>query len=414
MADRDVPPSEASDGAGAAADAGSPPEAPADAREQTPEPGSGGAPGSSMTGSAVRPPRRRLPPLSPRVALLGAAALLAGIVLWMGRGALGPFIVGALFVYLLDPIVERLNRRRVPRGLSILLTYLAAAIVIVEGLNLMLRPLVEQIRQFVADLPSNIQLVQAQLERLGAIYRGLELPPALKNAVDEWIAKFGQGDIGFDPSLLVPVVVATTGVLGALLAFLIVPVWAFYLLKDMPALRRSFDAALPPEWRDDVWAVVRIVDRVFGSWVRGQLFLGLAVGIATFAGLLLLGSFVDPIFTRFAVLLAVIAGILELLPIIGPIIAAVPAVLLAATAGLEPALAALILYTLIQQLENNLLVPKIQGDATDLHPSAVMFALVIGGAVAGLLGAILALPVAATARDVYRYLFRRLSVPVDA
>ena len=122
----------------------------------------------------------------------------------------------------------------------------------------------------------------------------------------------------------------------------------------------------------------------------------------------------DPVFGRFALLLALIAGVLELLPIIGPIIAAVPAILLAATAGPQAAIAALVLYVVVQQLENNLLVPKIQGDAVALHPSAVMFALVVGGAIGGLLGAILALPVSAAARDVFAYLFRRLSEPLLA
>ena len=123
----------------------------------------------------------------------------------------------------------------------------------------------------------------------------------------------------------------------------------------------------------------------------------------------MLSQLVDPVFGRYAVLLSVIAGVLELVPIIGPIIAAVPAVLLAATAGLEPVIAALVLYTLVQQVENNLLVPKIQGDAVELHPAAVIFAIIIGGSLAGLLGAILALPVTAAVRDVVRYLFRRLS-----
>jgi predicted PurR-regulated permease PerM len=130
--------------------------------------------------------------------------------------------------------------------------------------------------------------------------------------------------------------------------------------------------------------------------------------------LIVLSRVVDPVFGRYAVLLSVTAGILELLPIIGPIISAVPAVLIAATAGLEPVIAAIVLYTLVQQIENNLLVPKIQGNAVQLHPSAVMFALVIGGAIAGLLGAILALPITATARDIYRYLFRRLGDDASA
>ena len=101
---------------------------------------------------------------------------------------------------------------------------------------------------------------------------------------------------------------------------------------------------------------------------------------------------------------------LELVPIIGPIISAVPAVLLAATVGTgRRSWPRSLLYLLVQQVENNFLVPKIQGDAVQLHPAAVIFAIIIGGALAGLLGAILALPITAAFRDVVRYLFRRLS-----
>ena len=143
--------------------------------------------------------------------------------------------------------------------------------------------------------------------------------------------------------------------------------------------------------------------------MRGQLILGVVVGVFTFIGLLILSQLVDPIFGRYAVLLSIIAGVLELVPIIGPIISAVPAVLLAATAGPAAVIAALLLYTLVQQIENNFFVPKIQGDAIQLHPAAVIFAIIVGGALAGLIGAILALPMTAAFRDVVRYLFRRLS-----
>ncbi len=135
----------------------------------------------------------------------------------------------------------------------------------------------------------------------------------------------------------------------------------------------------------------------------------MAVGVFTFIGLTLVNQLVDPIFGRYAVLLSIIAGVLELVPIIGPIISAIPAVLLAATAGIGAVIAALVLYTLVQQIENSFLLPKIQGDAVQLYPSVVVFAIIIGGALAGLLGAILALPVTAAFRDVVRYLFRRLS-----
>jgi predicted PurR-regulated permease PerM len=210
---------------------------------------------------------------------------------------------------------------------------------------------------------------------------------------------------------------SVASLMTALLAYAVVPIFVFYILKDRPALSAAARSALPSEWRPDLEAIVRIVDRVFGRWVRGQLLLGLVVGLMTFLGLLVLGVVVDPVFSRFAVILAVSAGLLELLPIIGPIISAVPAVLLGATAGVPGIVAALLLYLGVQQLENNVLVPKIQGDATDLHPGIVLAAIVIGGAIAGFLGAILALPVTAAGRDVVRYLMRRTAaVPmaVDA
>ena len=201
--------------------------------------------------------------------------------------------------------------------------------------------------------------------------------------------------------------------IGAIFGYVILPVWVFYILKDRVSLAASFDRALPAAWRFDTMVVLRSVERVLSQWVRAQFVLGFSVGLVTFIGLLVLNRVVDPIFGRYAILLSVTAGILELLPIIGPIISAVPAVLLAATAGPDAVIAALILYTLVQQVENNFLVPKIQGDAVELHPAAVMFAIIIGGALGGLLGAILALPVAAAGRDVVRYLFRRVGPDDD-
>jgi predicted PurR-regulated permease PerM len=360
---------------------------------------------AAASDAAPRPPARIGSP-TPRVAMVLVGALVLGVVLYMGRDALSPFVVGLLLVYLLHPPIDRLHRFGVPRWIAILVVYVVVAWALYQAISLTIRPLVEQIRTFVDDLPGLL----AQLDQL---YHGLNLPPQLRTAIDEWIAGLSQGG-GIDPGVLLPVVNVTAGLVSSIFGYLIIPVWAFYLLKDRRELMAAADRSLPGDWRRDVWEVVAIVDRVFGQWIRGQLFLGVTVGVATFAGLMILNATIDPIFGRFALLLAISAGVLELLPIIGPIIAAVPAVLLALTAGPQAAIAALVLYFVIQQVENNLLVPKIQGDAVEMHPSAVMFSLVLGGAIAGLLGAILALPVTAAARDVYRYAFRRVSgIPPD-
>ena len=345
--------------------------------------------------------------------MLIVAAIVVGVLLWMARDAVRPFVVGLLLVYLLDPPVRWLTRLGLRRALAILLVYVVAILLIVEFINLTITPLVNELVNLLQDLPSLVTQLQAQVDRLSETYARLAIPDAVREWIDSMIASIGQGgpDDGpaIDPTALLPVLTGATSLLGAIFGYILLPVWVFYLLKDRVSLTEQFDRSLPAAWRFDAWAILRIVRRLFGQWVRAQLVLGVTVGVFTFVGLTVLSTLVDPVFGRYAVLLSVTAGILELLPIIGPIISAVPAVLLAATAGIEPVIAALVLYTLVQQIENNVLVPKIQGDAIEMHPALVMFAIVIGGGLAGLLGAILALPVAAAVRDVVRYLFRRLS-----
>jgi predicted PurR-regulated permease PerM len=356
---------------------------------------------------------RRFVPLSPRVALLIGSVVILAFVLAMAADSVRPFIIGLLFVYLLDPPVRWLVRLRIPRPLAILIVYVVVIVAIVEFLSLTLTPLLNEILRFVEDLPTLVDDLDTQLQRLSEAYARLQIPDAVREWIDGMLVGLGEeGAIGpgaVDLSFLLPVLTGATSLIGLLFGYLILPVWVAYLLKDRVVLTAVFDRAIPRSWRFDVWAVIRTAERVFGQWVRGQIILGVSVAVLTFVGLLIASELIDPIFGRYALLLSVIAGVLELVPIIGPIIAAIPAVLLAATAGPGVMVAALVLYTLIQQVENNFLVPKIQGDAVELHPAVVMFAIIVGGSLAGLLGAILALPVTAAVRDVVRYLFRRAS-----
>jgi len=361
--------------------------------------------------SLAGPTDSRFVPISPRVAVLVAAGIVAGLILWMARDSIRPFILGLLFVYLLDPPVRWLVRRGLRRTLAILVVYVVGILLIVEILALTLTPLVNEIMRLIQDFPQLAAQLDDQLKRLGEIYQRLEIPLEIRQWIDSIIASIGQGGGGgapVDPSFLLPLITGAGTLLSAIFAYFILPVWVAYILKDKATLVSQFDTALPETWRFDTWAVIKTVERDFGQWVRGQLLLGLAVGVATFIGLLVLSRFF-PVFGQYAVLLSVIAGLFELVPIIGPIISAVPAVLLGATESPAAIVAAIGLYFIVQQTENNFLVPKIQGNAVQLHPAVVVFAIIIGGSLAGLLGAILALPMTAAFRDVVRYLFRRLS-----
>ena len=351
----------------------------------------------------------RVRPPSPRAAVAIGAAVLLLVVLYMGRGALGPFILGALLVYILDPVVGWLTRRGLRRGLAILIVYSLVIVVLVEGVTLLFGPLVRQVIDFLDDLPALLESIEAQLSELVLMFDQLQLPRILHDFIAAFIASLAAGGGGFDIGSLAPLYNGVAAALRNLLALAIVPIWAFYLLKDRDRLLIAMREGIPADWRDDAWSIMAISERVFGRWLRGQIVLCVAVGVATFVGLMAL-SLVDPIFGRFAVLLAVIAGILELVPIIGPIISMVPTLLLAATTGrIEAIIAVVVLYVIVQQLENQLLVPRIQGGAVEMHPAIVILALAIGAAIAGLLGAIFALPIAAAARDIVRYAFQRAS-----
>ncbi len=351
----------------------------------------------------------RLQAPTPRVALLIGAVIVVAVLFYMARSALGPFVVGLALIYVLDPAVERLSRlriagRRIRRGLAVLIIYIVATTVLLWGLSILIGPLVRQLGTFVTDLPGFLATVDTW-------YRGLALPDWLRGAIDGAVAGIGDAAGGLDVGALIPFVRSIGGVLATFFGYLIIPVWAFYLLKDRPSLTASVDHAIPPTWRRDAWACVGIINRVFSRWLRAQIFLGLVVGFATFIGLEILGFTVDRRFAEFAILLGVIAGILELLPIIGPILSMIPTLVIALTLA-DPAravIAVVILYLIVQQLENNVLVPVVQGDAIDLHPSVVILALIVGGSIAGFMGAVFALPLTAAGRDVYRYAFRRLS-----
>ncbi len=375
------------------------------------------AEGAASSGPAVAPPARagvahasepRIQFPTERAALVIVTGVIVAFLLWQGREVMTPFIFGALIIFFLAPAVDWLSRRGIGRGWAVLLIYAIAIALIVAFVVLAVPPLIDQLSEFADQFPEYVKQLQTQFEELLA---AIGLPTNWISQLEQAIRDALEGvDWG---SVLYPLVSSALSLVGKLAAYLLIPAWAFYILKDRPEVVATFGRALPHGWRDDILAMANIVARVFRQWGRGQLILGLVVGVATFIGLTIMSFVIDPVFGRFALLFAVLAGLLELLPNLGPVLAAIPALVLAATVSPFAFLVTFLLYLGIQQVENIFLVPRIQGGATSLHPSLVLFALFVGAAIAGLIGAILAIPIAAAGRDVYLYMFRRLGPPGD-
>ena len=244
---------------------------------------------------------------------------------------------------------------------------------------------------------------------INAWYAGLPIPAPLRDAIDASLQSGEQALGDLVNSIAAPFFRALLRTATFILGLLIIPIWLFFVLKDRERLPEVVAAALPASWRDDARNVLALLAGVGGRWVRGQLLLGAAIFTATAIGLTALTLLGFGEFARFTLVLALIAGILEWFPIIGPVVAAIPALLIALTISPGAVIAVIVLYVLIQQVENNLLVPKVMGDAIELHPAVMILALVVGGGLFGFWGAVLAAPVVAAGRDLYRYTFMRLS-----
>lgn len=344
------------------------------------------------------------------------AILVVALALWLARSALPVFGIAIALAFLLDPPVTALQRRSVPRLAGILLMYLTVVVTVVGLGWLLLPPLFDQFRRFLEELPTLVAQIVAWEEAVVEWLAGLPLPAPVREALDSIIKNGQQALVQLLEAIVGPLISVIARTAGFVIGLVVVPVWLLYVLKDRERLPDGLLGLIPPGWRPDATNAMRLTTSVIGRWIRGQLLLGAVIFVATLIGLIALAAIGFREFGEFAVLLALVAGILELVPIIGPIISAIPAILIGASISPGAALAAVALYTIIQQLENHLLVPKVMGDAVDLHPAVVIASLIVGGTLFGLSGAILAAPVVALGRDLYRYAFRRLEggPPEDA
>ncbi len=337
-----------------------------------------------------------------------AVGFLLGWLLWHVKGALPAFVIAVALAFILDPVVTFLQRRGIPRWAGVLAAYAAVAALVWVLAAFAVPPLADQTRELIDHLPELGAAITNVQQEVLQWYQSLPLPPDLREMLDESIANADQAFAEVIRQILGPAVTTVLRTAGFILGLIVIPVWLFFVLKDREGLPRAVRRALPQSWHADADNVMRLLALTGGRWVRGQLLLGAAIFVATVVGLSILTAVGFGEFGRFTLVLALIAGVLEWFPIIGPILAAIPAILIGLTISPAAAISAAVLYTAIQQLENNLLVPKVLGDAVKLHPAVMILALVVGGALFGIGGAILAAPVVAIGRDLYQYTFERL------
>ncbi|MCF8563293.1 AI-2E family transporter [Alicyclobacillus tolerans] len=334
-----------------------------------------------------------------RFALAALATLLCVYLLGQLRGFLQdiwlvlkvlfiPFLAAMVVTYLLEPVVEVLVARRVPRGIAILIIYFTfILLVVVAAINYV--PLVaRQLTQLSNHLPHLVSQADAWIDELAR--RKQDLPEALRKGVENGLAQAEQ-KVTLMVSGLLSVL---SGTVSFLFVAFIVPFLVYYMLKDMRAIGRALVGMFPAKHRDEVRTILAGVDLTLGKYVRGQLLVMIAVGILTYAGLLV-------IHMPYAILLALFLAIADIIPYIGPFIGATPALLLALSLGPQMVIKVLLVNAVVQQLEGNLISPQIMGHSLNLHPMAIVAALLVGGEIGGVLGLIVAVPLLAVLKVVW-------------
>lgn len=341
-----------------------------------------------------------------------------GVILylaWQALGALLPFIVGAILAYILTPVVDRLagllpgtsHRADLARRTVVILVLYAVIGGSLFGTGLLIVPVAsDQVEEFIDTLPDLVDEARAEISDWMEAYHE-RVPDEAEARIDEYAADVSSalaGEVADAASASIDVVTST---LTVLFGFLIVPFWVFYALRDRHNANRNFLAAVPTPLRRDVEHVQTIADQLLGRYIRAQLFLGLVVGTAVGIGLTLMD-------VQLSIGLGVFAGITEMIPIIGPWLGAAPAIVIVMATEPDLLLPVALFYLVVQQVENNLLVPRVQGDATDLHPAVILLLLAIAGAVFGFWGLVVVVPATAILRELFWYVDRRLAgMPPD-
>lgn len=319
--------------------------------------------------------------------LLGCLALL-----WALSQILSPisrilvlFLLSAALAFVLAAPVNALATRLGHRLPAVLAVYLLVGMVVVGGLVLLARPFTGQATALINDLPRYASELEARLPEVesalgnhGVQASVAELKARAARAIEEGGAEVLRHLVG------------TVTEIGGLLAdALLALVISFYLLLDGPRLRERSRALIPAAHREKALFVEENVARVLGGYLRGQLVMASTIGVVAGVGCGLLGL-------PYAVVIGVLSGLFELVPMFGPVLSAVPAVLVALFLPFPMVLWVFLFFFAVQQLESNILGPRITGHAVGLHPVGALFALLVGFQLAGILGGLFVVPVAGT------------------
>ena len=323
------------------------------------------------------------------------------------RSVFLPFLLGLLIAYILHPAIVWLEKittfppwlQKYKRTIIVSVILLVLAVLIALVASYMVALLINTVNQLLDNASDIFKAVTTYFSTALESIRS-QFSPEIQAQIDGFVADASREIGNAIQNLAFKSVALIPNNIGVIFGFAALPAFLFYLLKDWERLRDGLYKGLTRETAIHTRNVLSIIGRVLGRYLRAQLLLGSIVGSLTFIGLLLL-----KINFGLALLLAILAGAMEMVPSIGPWISGLFAVIIILATYPDLVLWVIGLFLMIQLLENNLLVPRIQGQMLSIHPAIALMLLVLGAYIAGVWGILLVLPLAATIIQIFRYTY---------
>lgn len=307
--------------------------------------------------------------------------LLVGLLLYLLLDIILIILTSVVIASAVEPATKWFSQYKVPRIPAVLSVYILSFIIILGFLYIFIPPLFVDISHLATDLPNRVESIDffsgffEPITSVSGFKPSLNLSSMLSD-LQRSVGNFSSGALN-----------TTATLFGGAFSSILILVISFYLAVQEKGIDNFLRLVTPLQYEKYITALWHRSQTKIGQWMKGQILLGLIVGVLVFLGLTILG-------VRFAFVLAVLAAVMELIPVFGPIISAVPAIIIGVTDGLTTGLMVIGLYVIIQQFENHLIYPLVVKKIIGLSPIIVIIALIVGGKLFGFLGLILAVPIA--------------------
>lgn len=324
--------------------------------------------------------------------------LLAAYFIYILRDIVGIVLVSILLAAVIDPLADFFAKRRVPRSVTVLVTYLLLFVLAGVILFAIIPPMIVELQGIGDSFRSVWDKIVSSFAALKTISSRYGLDSSFQLSIDTLNATLTSSFNNLFSTI--------TGFFGGIVSFFVVLAITYFMVVEKNSLRDMTVSLVPQRYHEYVSSILTKMQRKVGQWLIGQLILMAFIGLLSYIGLAAFG-------VKYAVLLAVLAGFLEVVPYMGPVLATVPAAFFAFSDSPTKAVLIVVYYLLIQRVENMILVPKVMQKTTGLNPIFAVLALTVGFVVGGIAGILLSIPVAAAANVVLDdYLERQKKVTI--